>query len=264
MPYLEFLFIIFHILIITVCTFGKDLSKYYHKKQKYIEKTPLNPVFTPIISTNKAGSLTVYTGPMFCGKTTHLITEITKWVDINRCNGSLNNRPLLINHCKDIRDKKNIISSHSSSYKGLSSYIDVISSKDLISIDTYDRYVIAVDEAQFFPDLVEAVTKWLSEGIHVYCAGLDSDYKMEIFGSIHMLVHLADNFTKLPAICSICIRDINNTPITPSNLSRASFTARIDQSVTNQIQIGGSDLYIPVCRRHLNESFIQHSLVQSL
>ncbi len=210
-----------------------------------------------ISQARSVGSLTVYTGPMFCGKTSHLVADLTRWADI--CSGSeicqRSARPLLINCKKDTRDPANTISSHSSSYKGLSQYVDIVAATTLKEVDVAGRNVIGVDEAQFFPDLVETIEIWLNLGINVYCAGLDSDSNMHIFGHIHELLHIADSFVKLPAICSKCLQEMSEVrgPVLPANLPIASFSARYVHSLKDQVVIGGADIYMPACRYHLKE-----------
>jgi thymidine kinase len=192
-------------------------------------------------------SLTVYTGPMFSGKTSMLIKEITKYADISdkRCT-------LLINHVLDTRDEAKIISSHSSLYKGLSEKVDVVSLKMLSQVDISNYTVIGIDESNFFLDLVESVLKWLKVGKHIICVGLDSDHQMRPFGKIKELLHVADSFVKLTAVCSLCNAEIlaRGDQITPLNIVPAPFTDKITADNDNLIDIGGNDKYIAVCRKH--------------
>ena len=99
--------------------------------------------------------------------------------------------------------------------------------------------VIAIDEAQFFPDLFEFTTRAADEGVEVVVAGLDGDFKREPFGDILRLIPHADEVTKLRSECAIC-----GTP--------APFTAR-KVSSTDQTLVGGAESYLPVCREHYIE-----------
>jgi len=190
-------------------------------------------------------SLSVYTGPMFSGKTTRLIEEITRLNDI------LGLPAIIVNHIIDIRDKDNIVSSHSSNYKGLSKKIKVIFLKNLSDLDIKDYNIIGIDEACFFDDLYTNVNSWVSSGKNIVCSGLDSTFQMKPFGQIHELLHIADKFTKLSAICSECLKELisKGEVITPYNTVPAPFTRRISNSQTLE-DIGGSEKYIPVCRKH--------------
>jgi thymidine kinase len=218
------------------------------KKPKY--KINTNFQLSDTDNLYHTGSLTVYTGPMFSGKTSHIIKELTILADIYKI------RPIMINHLKDNRNKKYKVSSHSSGYHGLSDSIDIIKVNKLSEVDIKNVSVVGIDEAQFFPDLYETVKKWIDKGINVYCAGLDSDFLMNKFGQINELLHIADNFIKLHAICSQCLYEmtINSKPISPSTLPIAPFSARIKHNSQEQIAIGDEKMYIPVCRKHLIEN----------
>lgn len=74
---------------------------------------------------------------------------------------------------------------------------------------------------------------------------------MNKFGHISELVHLADKFEKLTAVCTLCIAEITarGEIITPCNIVPAPFTKKIVNG-DDQIDIGGSEKYIAVCRKH--------------
>jgi thymidine kinase len=191
-------------------------------------------------------SLTVFTGPMFSGKTTSMLAEITRFSDVSETRHAL-----IINHSFDIRNIDHIISSHASMYKGLSSKIDVQSSNLLSQIDVTKYTIVGIDECNFFEDLVPMVSKWISQGKHIIASGLDGDYQMKKFGSISDLLPIADSFIKLKAICSCCLTEHqkNGGLVTPFTTVPAPFTKRISSS-SSVIEIGGADKYVAVCRRH--------------
>ena len=65
--------------------------------------------------------------------------------------------------------------------------------------------VVAIDEAQFFPDLYEFVKLALDYyNKHVIVIGLDGDSDRNNFGDIHRLLPLCDDIIKLKALCSVC------------------------------------------------------------
>lgn len=204
-------------------------------------------------------SLTVYAGPMFSGKTTKLLQEISRFIGIFSSDQLAENKILIVNSKKDTRDYRNVISSHSPFYKGLSDKIDVISSYELNEINVEKYILIGIDECNFFSDLEETIKIWLSKEKHIVCVGLDSDYRMEKFGKISDLLHLSDKFEKLNAICSCCLNDLMDQKvlITPDKTTPAPFTARI-QLEQKQIEIiGGSDIYKAVCRNCHQKRFIK-------
>lgn len=185
---------------------------------------------------------------MFSGKTSHLLRDVTRYADLSnkKC-------ALLINHSLDTRDCNKIISSHSSMYKGLSEKVDVLSSGCLSTVDVTNYSIIGIDEASFFSDLVTTIEQWLKLGKHIVCSGLDGNYKMEQFGDIGKLLNLADKFVKLTAVCTICTKQLieKGYNINPGNEVPAPFTDRLPECQSeNDIDIGGCEKYIAVCRKH--------------
>jgi thymidine kinase len=194
-------------------------------------------------------SLVVYAGPMYASKTSKMIQEITRYADVSE-----KNHALIVNHKLDTRDNDHTISSHSSLYKGISDKIDIVKAEKLADTNVDKYVVIGVDEASFFEDLVETIEVWLAKGKHIVVSGLDSDYKMEKFGRISDLVHIADKFEKLNAICSVCLKEVTDRGdvISPFDVlsSAAPFTAKLPGSNDNLIDIGGCETYVATCRKH--------------
>ncbi len=68
-----------------------------------------------------------------------------------------------------------------------------------------DIDVVAIDEIQFFNKDIVKVCKVLADSKkRVIVAGLDTDFRGEPFGYIHMLMAMAEYVDKLQAICVIC------------------------------------------------------------
>lgn len=195
------------------------------------------------------GSLTIIFGPMFSGKTTRLLQELTRFVDVT--SESHSTKCLLINHTFDDRNKEIGVSSHASSFKGVSELIDITKNSILKNIDVKEYNVIGIDEGQFFEDL-EEVYDWVNSGKNVIISGLIADSFMNPFGKIHTLIPFSDNVIQCHAICSECLKS-HSRIITPDSLSsmKAAFTFRLNAS-SSQIEVGASDKYIPVCRYHYN------------
>ena len=116
-----------------------------------LQSFPPHPQFSP--EAKQSGSLHVFTGAMFSGKTTRLCTEISKYADISEY------PPLMISHVIDNRDDRSAVSSHSSQFKGLSHKVASIKVARLGNVDVSKYPVIGIDEAQFFPDLYEMAVK---------------------------------------------------------------------------------------------------------
>ena len=67
------------------------------------------------------------------------------------------------------------------------------------------RDVIGIDEAQFFDEGLPSICNQLAnQGIRVIVAGLDMDYKGNPFGPMPALCAIADDVTKVHAICVEC------------------------------------------------------------
>lgn len=199
------------------------------------------------------GSLTVYVGGMMSGKSSRLIQEITRYADAASYSGENQSKPLLINNALDSRSIDTVISSHSSQFKGISSRIDIVSTKKLNEVDVSKYNVIGIDEIQFFDDLRDTITSWLKLGKHIYCAGLNGDAFQNHFGQVHTLLPICDHFEYLHAICQMCMdeKKKETSILTPIDFQgmQASFSKRLTAS-TSQVEVGASDKYIAVCRKH--------------
>src|SRR5690606_30169087 len=102
--------------------------------------------------------------------------------------------------------------------------------------------VVAVDEVQFLDaGIVEVATHLAESGIRVICAGTDTDFRGEPFGMMGHLMAIAEDVTKLQAICVVCgdlacrnQRLVNGHP------------AAWDMPV---VMVGGTESYEARCRR---------------
>jgi len=102
---------------------------------------------------------------------------------------------------------------------------------------------IMIEESQFFPDLYPFVTQAAdAHDKHITCAGLDGDFARQPFGQIIDLVPHCNSVIKLQANCSSC-----------SEPGTAIFTARLRGHGSDQVYVGGTELYRPLCRRHYIE-----------
>lgn len=107
-------------------------------------------------------------------------------------------------------------------------------------------HCILIDEAQFLTksqvyQLTDIVDKL---NIPVLCYGLRTDFQAELFEGSHYLLAWADELVELKTIC-----DCGH---------KAHFVLRLSaegQPVKDgeQIQIGGNDRYLSVCRKHYKE-----------
>ena len=173
-------------------------------------------------------SLELIIGPMFSGKSTELIRKI-------RLAKIIDKKVIVIKPIIDIRYKNNKIVSHSFESEECES-IQLLAEMDL-KINNYD--LIVVDEGQFFPDLKEYVLKWVEvNNKDVIVGGLDGGHKRNKIGDILELIPYSDSCTKIKSLCKKC-----------NDGTSAIFTHRMNDN-QDQVQIGGAETYIPLCRKH--------------
>lgn len=127
--------------------------------------------------------------------------------------------------------------------------ISVQSSKEILDkVDDNTRFV-GIDEAQFFDEgIVDVVQKLAYRGTRVVCAGLDMDFKGQPFGPMPKLLAVAEQVTKLSAVCVVC-----GQPATRSQ--RLVQSTEEDVSATDgktiehdQVLVGATEFYEARCR----------------
>ena len=98
-----------------------------------------------------------------------------------------------------------------------------------------DIDVVGIDEAQFFDEgLVDVCNELANRGVRVIVAGLDMDYKGVPFGPIPSLCAIADEVTKVHAICVRC--------------GALAYVSHRKVSHDRRVLLGGTDEYEPLCR----------------
>lgn len=186
-----------------------------------------------------SGRIELVAGPMFSGKTTELLRRLF-------CDASVKRKILYINHAVDVRSTEPF-STHNPLYKeqlGRMQNVTMMSMSQLPELEDIQEYdTIGIDEGQFFP-VLDQVREYADNGKRVIVAGLISDAQRKKFGHISDLLPDAEEYTSLHALCVKCADEHIVMP--------ASFTARIvlGGDLENQVDVGGSDKYIPVCRKH--------------
>lgn len=177
-----------------------------------------------INNNNRIGSIEVVCGSMFSGKTEELIRRL-KRAKIARQNVEIF-KPVV-----DIRYSETEVVSHDEN----SIRSTPVENSANILLLTGDVDVIGIDEAQFFDNgLIEVVAKLANNGIRVIVAGLDMDFKGIPFGPIPGLMAVADDITKVHAICVRC-----------GNI--AQFSHRLSKK-EQVVLLGEKDIYEPLCR----------------
>jgi thymidine kinase len=176
----------------------------------------------------KAGKVELYIGGMCAGKTSMMINKVERYFIAGK-------KCIIIKHSDDTRydhlaEKNGIVTNNYVEH----TKIKVVSTNQLSLLDMlvseYD--IIGVSELQFYVDPTHVDT-WANIGKVVICDGLDGDSKRKNFGALHEVIPLCEKVVKLKAVCSCG--------------ASASFTKKKTNSDV-QKEIGGLDLYAPVCR----------------
>ena len=165
----------------------------------------------------------VITGCMFSGKTEELIRRLNRCVIAGK-------KTIIFKPMIDNRYGQCEVISHSGFEFGAISVKESL--EILYKFSDYD--VVGVDEAQFFdhwlPDICRAMS---NAGKRVIVNGLDMDYKRRPFGSMPILLAIADKVDKLKAVCYYCGGD-------------AGYSHRISDS-SETIEVGVTDKYRATC-----------------
>lgn len=186
-----------------------------------------------------AGSLHVIAGPMFAGKTEQLIGRVTRARLAGR-------DPLTLSHGLDTRGGEGRLHAHSGASAPATA---VTSCPEIEELARRHRpAVLAIDEAQFFGDeLAAVVDRLLAAGTDVALAGLSVTFDGRPFSPLPQLMAVAEQVTKLTAICTICGEDAAFHV-----RLRAGTGAEEDPLGPSAPLVGGSESYAARCRTHLD------------
>ncbi|WP_353137262.1 thymidine kinase [Pseudopedobacter sp.] len=175
------------------------------------------------------GSIEVICGSMFSGKTEELIRRLTR-AKIARLDVEI------FKPKTDTRYDETAVVSHNSTTIPSTP----VEHSSAILLYGSEAQVIGIDEAQFFDDeLPDVCIKLANKGIRVIVAGLDMDFTGKPFGPIPTLMAVAEDVTKVQAVCMKC-----GAP--------ALYSLRLNSN-TNKVLLGEKESYEPRCRTCYNE-----------
>ena len=162
---------------------------------------------------------------------------------------------LIIKSRIDTRDGKDIIHSRSLGDReciGVESNDSILNvvETEMLKQEKHFKWIL-VDEAQFLTEkqvdeLTDVVDK---HNINVICYGLRTDFKTRLFPGSKRLFEVADTIEEIKTTCSCGSKTIYN--------------ARIDECGQivlegNQVEVGGEDKYMSVCRKcYKNKSIVK-------
>ena len=175
--------------------------------------------------TSRRGCIEVICGSMFSGKTEELIRRL-KRAKIAR------QRVEIFKPAIDKRYSEEDIVSHDSN----AIHSTPVDNSHSILLMTSDVDVVGIDEAQFSDDgIVEVCGELANNGTRVIVAGLDMDFRRIPFGPMPALLSIADDVTKVHAICVECGHIAN-------------YSYRLVDS-DRRVLLGERNEYQPLCRK---------------
>ncbi|GKV57991.1 thymidine kinase [Sporosarcina sp. NCCP-2222] len=183
--------------------------------------------------TMQGGWIEVICGSMFSGKSEELIRRVRRAQFAKQ-------KIAVFKPAIDDRYSEEAVVSHNGSTVIATPVAHSCDIKEYIS---EDLDVIAIDEAQFFDEaIVDIVTDLADEGFRVIVAGLDQDFRGEPFGPMPRLMAIAENVTKLQAVCTVC-----GSPASRTQRLINGKPAGYDDPI---ILVGASEAYEARCRKH--------------
>lgn len=173
---------------------------------------------------HRPGRIEVVCGSMFSGKTEELIRRMKRAKFAKQ-------KVEIFKPSLDTRYSEGDVVSHDrNSIRSTS-----IDSSGSILLLASDIDVVGIDEAQFLDNgLVDVCNELANRGVRVIVAGLDMDYKGVPFGPIPALCAIADEVTKVHAICVKC--------------GALAYVSHRLVHNDKRVLLGEQDEYEPLCR----------------
>lgn len=180
-------------------------------------------------TTHGYGSIEVICGSMFSGKTEELLRRV-KRAQIARQKVQVF-KPVI-----DNRYSADHVQSHNANRVASR---PVEKARDILKLVDDNTRVVGIDEAQFFDDtVVEVAQKLAYRGMRVIVAGLDMDFRGQPFGPMPRLLAVAEDVTKLSAVCVVCGNPASRTQ---------KIAGALDDSA-DRIAVGAKEMYEARCR----------------
>ena len=173
---------------------------------------------------HRPGRIEVVCGSMFSGKTEELIRRMKRASFAKQ-------KVEIFKPAIDTRYSEDNVVSHDQN----SIWSTPIESSGSILLLASDIDVVGIDEAQFLDNgLVEVCNELANRGVRVIVAGLDMDFKGVPFGPIPALCAIADEVTKVHAICVKC--------------GALAYVSHRLVKNDKRVLLGEKDEYEPLCR----------------
>ncbi len=173
---------------------------------------------------HRPGRIEVVCGSMFSGKTEELIRRMRRAQFAKQ-------RVEIFKPAIDVRYSEEDVVSHDQ--KHIKS--TPIDSSASILLLAGDIDVVGIDEAQFFDEgLVDVCNELAYRGVRVIIAGLDMDFRGKPFGPMPALCAIADEVTKVHAICVRC--------------GSLAYVSHRKVAGERRVLLGETQEYEPLCR----------------
>ncbi len=177
----------------------------------------------------RRGRVEVICGSMFSGKTEELIRRLKRAQFARQ-------RVEIFKPSIDVRYSDDEVVSH----EGNSIPSTPVDSSGSILLMGQESDVVGIDEAQFFDEhIVEVCNQLAARGIRVIVAGLDLDFRGQPFGPMPALCAIADEVTKVHAICVKC--------------GALAYVSHRIVAGEKQVMLGEKQEYEPLCRDCYNK-----------
>lgn len=172
----------------------------------------------------RQGRVEVICGSMFSGKTEELIRRLRRAQFAHQ-------RVEIFKPAIDVRYSEEEVVSH----EGNSIMSTPVDTSTNILLLAQGSDVVGIDEAQFLDDhIVEVCNTLAGMGIRVIVAGLDLYFKGQPFGPMPALCAIADEVTKVHAICVKC--------------GALAYVSHRLVANDKRVLLGEQDEYEPLCR----------------
>jgi len=183
----------------------------------------------------REGWIEVITGPMYAGKTEELIRRVKRLEYAEQ-------NVIVFKPTIDDRYAADEVVSHNNTR---TRSINITRAAEIMKYVEKDTDVVAIDEVQFLDEEAVAICEYLADhGVRVIVSGLDRDFRGEPFSFMPRLLSLAEEVTKLTAICVCC-----HTPATRTQRIVNGKPANYSDPI---ILVGAKDSYEARCR-HCHE-----------
>ena len=171
---------------------------------------------------NPFGSIEMFVGCMFSGKTSALLRRLESVADASA---------VTIKHVIDDRYGGDAVVTHNGRARAARS---VFRAKDIPPLIPSDLKAVGIDEAHFFDDAIVAIVEGLARrGVDVVLTALDRDRGGRPFAVVERLRRCASSTLEMHAACARCG-------------ARATRTQRLTPIVDGRM-VGGAESYEPRC-----------------